>query len=85
MLEFNQGRLPFAASQIGNAFRNEISPRSGLIRVREFTMAEIEHFYDANKQGIQRRHIENLVGCYEKLHQELKLTIKYCGKNQTFL
>ena len=52
LLEFNQGRLPFAASQIGNAFRNEISPRSGLIRVREFTMAEIEHFYASNNQGI---------------------------------
>ncbi|XP_002739603.2 glycine--tRNA ligase-like [Saccoglossus kowalevskii] len=48
LLEFNQGRLPFAAAQIGNAFRNEISPRSGLIRVREFTMAEIEHFVDPN-------------------------------------
>merc|ERR1719203_436930 len=46
LLEFNQGRLPFAAAQIGNAFRNEISPRSGLIQVREFTMAEIEHFLD---------------------------------------
>ncbi|KAG8231863.1 hypothetical protein J437_LFUL011768 [Ladona fulva] len=46
LLEFNQGKLPFAAAQIGNAFRNEISPRSGLIRVREFTMAEIEHFCD---------------------------------------
>merc|ERR1711962_1248217 len=46
LLEFNQGRLPFAAAQIGNAFRNEISPRSGLIRVREFTMAEVEHFCD---------------------------------------
>lgn len=46
LLEFNQGRLPFAAAQIGNAFRNEISPRSGLIRVREFQMAEIEHFCD---------------------------------------
>lgn len=41
-----QGKLPFAAAQIGNSFRNEISPRSGLIRVREFTMAEIEHFCD---------------------------------------
>ena len=51
LLEFNQGRLPFAASQVGNAFRNEISPRSGLIRVREFTMAEIEHFYDTSCQG----------------------------------
>ncbi|XP_042912505.1 glycine--tRNA ligase [Parasteatoda tepidariorum] len=46
LLGFNQGRLPFAAAQIGNAFRNEISPRTGLIRVREFTMAEIEHFVD---------------------------------------
>lgn len=46
LLEFSQGKLPFAASQIGNAFRNEISPRSGLLRVREFTMAEIEHFCD---------------------------------------
>jgi len=46
LLEFNQGRLPFAAAQIGNAFRNEISPRSGLIRVREFPLAEIEHFCD---------------------------------------
>lgn len=48
LLDFNQGRLPFAAAQIGNSFRNEISPRSGLIRVREFTMAEIEHFCDPN-------------------------------------
>ncbi|KAM3860620.1 glycine--tRNA ligase-like [Diretmus argenteus] len=46
LLEFNQGKLPFAAAQIGNSFRNEISPRTGLIRVREFTMAEIEHFVD---------------------------------------
>lgn len=50
LLEFNQYRLPFSVAQVGNAFRNEISPRSGLIRVREFTMAEIEHFVDpANK------------------------------------
>merc|ERR1719336_3416491 len=46
LLEFNQGKLPFAAAQIGNAFRNEISPRSGLIRVREFPLAEVEHFCD---------------------------------------
>ncbi|XP_053715296.1 glycine--tRNA ligase-like [Synchiropus splendidus] len=48
LLEFNQGRLPFGAAQIGNSFRNEISPRSGLIRVREFTMAEVEYFVDPN-------------------------------------
>lgn len=44
LLEYNGGRLPFAAAQVGPAFRNEISPRAGLLRVREFTLAEIEHF-----------------------------------------
>ncbi|KAF8192386.1 glycine-tRNA ligase [Mycena galopus ATCC 62051] len=46
LLEFNNGRVPFASAQVGRAFRNEISPRAGLLRVREFTMAEIEHFVD---------------------------------------
>jgi glycyl-tRNA synthetase len=44
LLDYNQGRIPFAAAQIGLAFRNEIAPRAGLLRVREFTLAEIEHF-----------------------------------------
>ncbi|KAI3984470.1 hypothetical protein MKX01_000133 [Papaver californicum] len=43
---YNGSKLPFAAAQIGQAFRNEISPRPGLLRVREFTLAEIEHFVD---------------------------------------
>lgn len=34
LLQYNNGKLPFAAAQIGPAFRNEISPRSGLLRVR---------------------------------------------------
>ncbi|KZT32723.1 glycyl-tRNA synthetase [Sistotremastrum suecicum HHB10207 ss-3] len=46
LLEFNNNRIPFASAQIGRSFRNEISPRAGLLRVREFTMAEIEHFVD---------------------------------------
>lgn len=44
LLEYNGAKLPFAAAQVGPAFRNEISPRSGLLRVREFILAEIEHF-----------------------------------------
>lgn len=46
LLDFNEGKLPFAAAQVGPAFRNEILPRLGLIRAREFLMAEIEHFVD---------------------------------------
>jgi glycyl-tRNA synthetase len=44
LLEFNAGKMPFAGAQIGYGFRNEIAPRAGLLRVREFCMAEIEHF-----------------------------------------
>ncbi len=32
------------------AFRNEISPRSGLLRVREFEMMEIEHFVNPERR-----------------------------------
>jgi glycyl-tRNA synthetase len=44
LYDYNCQRMPMAVAQIGSAYRNEIAPRGGLIRVREFTMAEIEHF-----------------------------------------
>lgn len=50
LLEYNGGKMPFAAAQIGLGFRNEISPRNGLLRVREFQMAEIEYFVNPNKK-----------------------------------
>ncbi|KAF8552639.1 glycyl-tRNA synthetase [Imleria badia] len=62
LLEFNNGRIPFASAQIGRSFRNEISPRAGLLRVREFTMGEIEHYVDPADKRHARfsecRHIE---------------------------
>ena len=42
LLEFNQQSMPFASASIGKSGRNEIAPRAGLLRVREFLMAEIE-------------------------------------------
>ncbi len=39
-------RLPFGVIQIGHALRNEISPRQGLIRLREFTICDLEFFFD---------------------------------------
>jgi glycyl-tRNA synthetase len=47
LLEIHSGKLPMAVAQVGQAFRNEIAPRQGLLRVREFTLAEVEHFYDS--------------------------------------
>lgn len=46
LLDFNGQTMPFASASVGKSFRNEISPRSGLLRVREFLMAEIEHYVD---------------------------------------
>ncbi|HQJ62230.1 MAG TPA: glycine--tRNA ligase, partial [Methanothrix soehngenii] len=46
LLRYFRGALPFAAVQIGKSYRNEISPRQGVIRLREFTQAEAEIFID---------------------------------------
>ncbi len=39
-------RFPIGIAQIGRGFRNEISPRQGVIRLREFDMMEVEYFFD---------------------------------------
>ncbi len=39
-------KLPLGIAQIGKVGRNEISPRQGLIRLREFWQMEIELFFD---------------------------------------
>ncbi|RBI63086.1 glycine--tRNA ligase [halophilic archaeon] len=44
--EYARNQLPFGVAQIGNGYRNEISPRNALLRAREFTMAELELFVD---------------------------------------
>jgi glycyl-tRNA synthetase len=44
--EISRGKMPLGVAQIGKAFRNEISPRQGVIRLREFSMMEIELFFD---------------------------------------
>ncbi|KAJ9512986.1 hypothetical protein QJQ45_029195 [Haematococcus lacustris] len=54
LLYYNGGKLPFAAAQIGNSYRNEIAPRAGLLRVREFTQAEIEHFVNPEDKSHPR-------------------------------
>ncbi len=45
-------KLPIAIGQIGKAFRNEISPRRILIRMREFTQMELEYFFDPDEKDI---------------------------------
>ncbi|MDE1761672.1 MAG: glycine--tRNA ligase [Candidatus Micrarchaeota archaeon] len=44
-----RGKLPVGFAQYGKSFRNEISPRQSLIRMREFYQAEIEVFCNPSK------------------------------------
>ena len=49
LYELARRKLPFAAAQIGRCLRNEISPRQGPIRLREFTIMEFEFFFDPER------------------------------------
>ncbi len=42
-------KLPSSICQVGKAYRNEISPRQRLVRMREFTQMETELFFDPEK------------------------------------
>jgi glycyl-tRNA synthetase len=44
VLDSTSPKLPFGIAQIGKAFRNEITPRNFIFRVREFEQMELEFF-----------------------------------------
>lgn len=44
IVDIGRVKLPFGIAQIGKAFRNEITFRNFLFRVREFDIAELEYF-----------------------------------------
>ncbi len=46
-------KLPLAIGQVGKAFRNEISPRRMLIRMREFSQMELEYFFDTEAKALE--------------------------------
>ncbi|MGC9515396.1 glycine--tRNA ligase [Methanocrinis sp.] len=54
LLRHYRDRLPFGAVQIGKSYRNEISPRQGVIRLREFSQAEAEIFINPKDKSHPR-------------------------------
>jgi len=44
-----RAKLPFGIAQVGRSYRNEISPRQSLFRLREFSQMEIEMFVDPDE------------------------------------
>jgi len=58
--EYARERLPFGVVQIGHALRNEISPRQGLLRQREFAIMDVEFFFDPEESSsIMLKDVEN--------------------------
>ncbi len=51
LYEMVREKLPFGVVQIGHALRNEISPRQGLIRLREFTIIDLEFFFNPEESN----------------------------------
>src|SRR5258708_39264782 len=49
VVEVMRERFPLGIAQIGTVLRNEISPRQGPIRLREFTIMDFELFFDPEK------------------------------------
>lgn len=49
VIDSTRVKMPFGIAQSGTAFRNEISPRNFLFRVREFELMEFEYFTDPEK------------------------------------
>ena len=63
-----RGRLPIGVAQIGKSFRNEISPRQSLLRLREFYQAEIEVFCNPNN-------LDNVEKFYEVENTVLRIMV----------
>ena len=60
LYRLNRNKMPLAVSQIGRSYRNEISPRQGLLRMREFTQMEVEHFFLSKNESPIPSHLEKV-------------------------
>ena len=63
--------LPYTLYQIGTKFRDEVRPRLGLIRVREFTMKDAYSF-DKDYEGLDVSY-KKMFDAYHKIFTELGL------------
>jgi len=72
LYEFYRKKIPFGVIQVGKGFRNEISPRQGILRLREFSMAEAEIFF----------HPENKKHTNFKKYKDKKLKLLPAGRNE---
>lgn len=75
-------KLPFGIAQIGKAFRNEISPREFLFRMREFEQMEIEYFISPKMKCPYLNEIKNIeINIYS---EDLQLSKKPAKKMKIY-
>jgi glycyl-tRNA synthetase len=81
LYRFAREKLPFGVVQIGKGYRNEVSPRQGIIRLREFSMAEAEVFFDPkDKSHPDFESVKNKTLFLFDNKKEMKLTVEKAVK-----
>ncbi|MFH1211852.1 MAG: glycine--tRNA ligase [Candidatus Woesearchaeota archaeon] len=90
--DYFRKKLPFAVFQIGKAYRNEISPRQYLFRMREFTQAEAQIFLfkDQKDEFEQYDDVKNEKlpllpsSAQEKTHEPISISVEEACKKKHF-
>jgi glycyl-tRNA synthetase len=68
--QYARNTLPFGVTQIGRAYRNEISPRKRIVRTREFTQAELEQFIDPERDSPALDDVADVMVTLYPAHQQ---------------
>jgi len=71
-----RAKLPIGMAQVGRSFRNEISPRQSLVRLRELIQAEVEVFFNPNK-------VEDFEKFDDVASKKLNFLLLGAGKEET--
>jgi glycyl-tRNA synthetase len=83
LYRFAREKLPFGVIQVGEGYRNEVSPRQGIIRLREFSMAEAEVFFDPkDKSHPNFNSVKNKELFLFDNKNKMKLTLENAIKNK---
>lgn len=77
LLEFNAGKLPFAAAQIGNVYRNEVAPSFDLHCSYEFVTADFVHFCDPSRMDhVRFKDVRETVLCIRDHESQRSVAIE---------
>ena len=83
LYRYAREKLPFGVIQVGKGYRNEVSPRQGIIRLREFSMAEAEIFFDPeNKKHPDFENVKDKELLLFDNEKEMKISLEKAVKEK---